>query len=94
MDLMHADESTSLTDIDAVVGAQLRHQRDKRRMTRAEVAALSGLSPVTIQRLEGGSRSADVQQLAALAGVYGLTLHGFMTMALKGTAFSNQAKSE
>ncbi|WP_280499421.1 helix-turn-helix domain-containing protein [Nocardia cyriacigeorgica] len=91
---MDTDDIPALETIDAVIGARLRHERDSRRLSRAEVAAATGLSAKTIQRMEEGERSADVQQLDAITAVYGMSLHTFMTLALKGTRFARRAKSQ
>ena len=91
---MDTDDIPAIEDIDAVIGARLRHERDSRRLTRAEVAEASGLSAKTVQRIEEGERSADAQQLTAITAVYGLSLYGFMTAALKGTRFAGRARSQ
>lgn len=88
---MDTDDIPALDSIDAVIGARLRHERDRRHLSRADVAAATGLAAKTISRLEGGQRSASIQQLEAITAVYGMSVHTFMTNALKGTRFAARA---
>jgi transcriptional regulator with XRE-family HTH domain len=69
--------------INAAVGAELRGLRAKRGMSRPELSALSGLGYSTIQRIENGDRSPDLQQLARLARALKVPVHEFVTSALK-----------
>lgn len=55
------------TSIAATLAAELRGQRGRRRLTQAQLAALSGVSYRSVVRLENAQRSATVEQLLALA---------------------------
>ncbi|MFD3431117.1 helix-turn-helix domain-containing protein [Nocardia fluminea] len=55
------------TSIAAIMAAELRGQRGRRRLTQAQLAALSGVSYRAVVRLENAQRSATVEQLLALA---------------------------
>ena len=56
------------------VAAALRAERAASQLTQKEVAAKSRLGYQTVMRLEKGERSPNVEQLAALCSVYGLTI--------------------
>ncbi|MCX4098234.1 MULTISPECIES: helix-turn-helix domain-containing protein [Nocardia] len=49
--------------IDQVVADELRAARARRRLSRAQLSASSGLAVSTIQRFENGERSPDLRQL-------------------------------
>lgn len=50
-------------------GDEIRAARARLRLTRAQLSEASGVSAKTIQRIESGERSADLEQMAALCGV-------------------------
>lgn len=51
----------------ARLGSELRAMRSRQRITQVELAALAGVHPSTVHRLETGDREAKVGQLLALA---------------------------
>lgn len=55
------------------VGAELRGIRNRLGMTQAYVCEQTGLSPSGLNRIEHGSRDINVEQLVALAQLYGTT---------------------
>ncbi|MCE6996384.1 XRE family transcriptional regulator [Saccharothrix sp. S26] len=64
----HADRT-----LDAV-GPRLKHLRQRREITLAELAAETGISTSTLSRLEAGLRRPTLEQLLPLARVHGVTL--------------------
>ncbi|NKR80253.1 helix-turn-helix domain-containing protein [Rhodococcus hoagii] len=49
-----------------MIGDEVRVARARRKVSRAALADLTGLSAKTIQRIENGERPADVSQMAII----------------------------
>jgi transcriptional regulator with XRE-family HTH domain len=71
--------------LDGIIGEQLRRERVERKMSRAALGAAAGISDKTIQRIEDGTRSGDIRQIAAILAVLGIALDTFVAEALKAT---------
>ncbi|GAB4582290.1 helix-turn-helix domain-containing protein [Nocardia sp. NPDC127526] len=69
--------------INRAVGEELLAARGRRRMTRPQLAAASGLAVSTIQRFENGERSPDMHQLFALCEALGISPVEFMRQAVQ-----------
>lgn len=81
--MAHMDTDELARRIDAAIGDELRAQRNKRKLSRAALAKLSGVSEKTIQRVEEGERSPDTQQLAKLTAALRMTMTSFVELALR-----------
>jgi transcriptional regulator with XRE-family HTH domain len=57
-----------------MIGDEIRAARARVKMSREALAAESGISAKTIQRLENGDRPADVVQMYLLCEVFGLEI--------------------
>ncbi len=64
----------TVDELTRAVAAALRAERAASQLTQHEVALRSGLGYQTVMRLEKGERSANVEQLAALCSVFGLSM--------------------
>ncbi|ADG99470.1 transcriptional regulator, XRE family [Segniliparus rotundus DSM 44985] len=65
-------------DLDALVRA-----REKRRMTRADLARLTGLSTSTIQKWESGATSPNIETLAKAAAALGVPMRRIIKVPTK-----------
>ena len=70
----NARERSSMSDS---VAAQIRAERAALRVTQQQMADPSGLSRITVIRLENGDRVADTTQLARVCKAAGITLSEF-----------------
>ncbi|MBM4580873.1 helix-turn-helix domain-containing protein [Prescottella equi] len=52
--------------LNEMIGDEVRVARARRKVSRAALADLTGLSAKTIQRIENGERPADVSQMAII----------------------------
>jgi transcriptional regulator with XRE-family HTH domain len=62
------------SDLLATVGARLRHLRERRDLTLADVSTETGISVSTLSRLESGQRKATLELLLPLARAYQVQL--------------------
>ncbi|MBF6326818.1 MULTISPECIES: helix-turn-helix domain-containing protein [Nocardia] len=62
----------------AIVGANLRALRAKHDYSRERLSELSGVPVMTIRRLEGGERAAQVPALMSLCAALGVNARDFM----------------
>ena len=80
------DESTDRT-LDAV-GPRLKHLRQRRGITLADLAAETGISVSTLSRLESGQRRPTLELLLPLARAHGEHVH-VGAVAVGGLAWAN-----
>ncbi|MBM4685634.1 helix-turn-helix domain-containing protein [Rhodococcus hoagii] len=52
--------------LNEMIGDEVRVARARRKVSRAGLSDLTGLSAKTIQRIENGERPADISQMAAI----------------------------
>ncbi|QLY30845.1 helix-turn-helix domain-containing protein [Nocardia huaxiensis] len=71
------------SEVNRAVGAELLAARARRRLTRRELADLTGLAVSTIQRFENGERSPDMNQLYALCEALEVPMREFVAMAMQ-----------
>jgi transcriptional regulator with XRE-family HTH domain len=64
----------NVTELLADVGPRLRAIRKRRDQTLADVAAVTGISPSTLSRLEAGHRRPTLEVLLPLAQAYGVSI--------------------
>lgn len=64
------------------IGTELRVERARVRMSRAQLSEASGVSPVVIYRLENAARDASVIQLIPLTTALGIGMVQFMTRVM------------
>ena len=69
-----------------MIGDEIRSARARIRMSRESLAAKSGISAKTIQRLENGERPADLVQMHVLCEVFGVTIIDLLSRAIARTA--------
>lgn len=77
------DDDGFAQSVDKAIGDELRTQREAKRMSRADLEALSGVSAKSIQRFEEGQRSPITRQLVALTRALGVPTREFVARALK-----------
>ena len=77
------DNETLSRAIDKAIGDELRGLRGKRRMTREELKALTGLGISTIQRFENGEGSPSLQQLGRILQALNMPMRQFLDLALR-----------
>ena len=65
-----------------MVGDEIRAARARANLSREALAAKSGISAKTIQRLENGERPADVCQMLALCEVFGMEITDLLGRAV------------
>ena len=78
-----------LMDIDKLnrmIGDEIRAARARVNLSREALAAKSGISAKTIQRLENGERPADIAQMQALCEVFGVEITDLLGRAVARTA--------
>ena len=82
--MVHMDttESDRGDAVDRAAGRELRGLRAKRGLSREELAAQSGISFKTLQRIEAGERSATMREVDSLCRVLGVTPRAFISAAL------------
>ena len=71
----------SRSALSAAFAEQLRAERGARRLSRAQLAAASGLAAKTIQRLEENEREMDTDQIGRLCNALGVSVIEFVTRA-------------
>jgi transcriptional regulator with XRE-family HTH domain len=69
---------------------QLRAIREERGFSRARVAALSGLNPATITRVENGERSPTVETLKKLAAALDIEVGDFFPKEAQASLFEEE----
>ena len=77
------DTQTLAEAINKAVGDELRGLRGKRKISRPEMRTRTGLGISTIQRIENGETSPDLQQLVLMLDVLGVGLQEFLANAMK-----------
>lgn len=81
--MLYMDAGDMRDAINKAVGDELRGLRARKNLSRPELAKLTGISRPTIQRFEIGERSPDMQQLARLLSVLGISMREFVDRALR-----------
>jgi len=69
---------TRTASFDEMVGANVRAERARRRLTTTELAELIGVGRTTYRHLEAGRRSFRAKQLDAIASAMGVPIHIFL----------------
>jgi transcriptional regulator with XRE-family HTH domain len=72
-----------------MIGDEIRSARARLNLSRDALAAKSGISAKTIQRLEHGERPADVVQMQILGEVLGVEITDLLGRAIARTAEQN-----
>ncbi|WP_327143069.1 helix-turn-helix domain-containing protein [Nocardia sp. NBC_01327] len=76
-------ELPDLHDFNRAVGEELRTARARRRLTRPQLAAISGVAVSTIQRFENGERSPDLTQLYTLCTALDISPQEILTKSIE-----------
>ncbi len=78
-------ERMDIDVLNQMIGDEVRIGRARKRLSRAALADLSGLSAKTIQRIENGERPADVSQMAAICAALGESIPDLVARAIERT---------
>lgn len=82
------DMNLDRSPLSAAFAEQLRAERAAARMSQADLAKKSGVSPATIKRLELNDREMNTDQLDRLCRALGVTIVEFVTRASNRTRAS------
>lgn len=75
--------TTSLRPIDAVIGANLRRLRKKRKISQTALGRHLGVSFQQIQKYENGTNRLSVSRALDICGLFGMSLHEFLAQLLE-----------
>ncbi|MGI5223241.1 helix-turn-helix domain-containing protein [Nocardia sp. CA-290969] len=75
---MDADRLIDADAANAIIGANLRALRAKRKLSRAAMHELTGIPAITIRRIEDGKRDAPAVVLLALCQALGVNAGEFL----------------
>lgn len=81
--MVRMDTHALTEQINAAIGAELRGLRAKRGVSRPELSKRAGLGVSTLQRIENGERSPELQQLARILRALDMPMRDFIDSALR-----------
>ena len=81
--LVRMDTETLIDAINRAIGDELRGLRVKRKMTRDDLRAVTGLGYSTIQRSENGERALDTRELTLILQALDMPIMEFLSSALR-----------
>ena len=71
------------TNYIAVIGANIRYERKKRKFTIEELAEMIGMAPGFLGLIERGQRGTSIKNLVKIADIFSLTLDQLITIDIE-----------